>query len=250
MKNKLLSFPSLLLLSVLLAMGCGKDEKKSAAPVTDFSFKEEFDSVSKAVARGWVIANNSKPIGTMSWMQGYFYVSLYHGLSPGKFGGPQNYPATGGFGDNNPSYSGADFILTTSECGSGVANCSNWLISPEVMLRDGDEFSFYTRTFVNPAVGADRLQVRVNILSNDADVGTADSTVGGFTNLLLDINPNLLTEGEGSYPGEWKQYTVKISGMSVPRKSRIGFRYFVPNGGPQGQNGLGVAIDKFSFSSF
>lgn len=249
MKNKFFLFALSFLTVVVIIIACSKENDNSVNLPKDYSFNEEFDTVSTAISKGWVIVNNSKPIGTMSWMQGYFYVSLYHGAVPGKLGGPVNYPAYGGFGDNNPSYSGADFILTTSDCGSGVANCSNWLISPEVKMKNGDEISFYTRTFANPAVGADRLQVRLNAANGSANVGTDSNSVGTFTNLILDINPALLLDGPGSYPGEWTKYTVKVSGMPVPLTSRIAFRYYVPNGGPQGQNGLGVAIDKFSFTT-
>jgi hypothetical protein len=249
MKNKFSSIAVLFLSVIVVIIACSKESNPNKNQLKDYSFAEDFDTVSVAVAKGWVIANNSKPIGTMSWMQGYFYVSLYHGAVPGKFGGPVNYPAYGGFGANNPSFSGTDFVLTTSECGSGVANCSNWLISPEVLMKDGDEINFYTRTFVNPAVGADRMQVRVNSVNSSADVGIDSNTVGGFTNVLLDINPTLLLEGDNSYPGEWRRYSVKVSGMKVPQKSRIAFRYYVPNGGPLGPNGLGVGIDKFSFTT-
>jgi hypothetical protein len=35
----------------------------------------------------------------------------------------------------------------------------------------------------------------------------------------------------------------------VAKKSRIAFRYYVPNGGPLGANSVGVGIDQFSFIS-
>jgi hypothetical protein len=50
---------------------------------------------------------------------------MYQGLVPKNLGTAAfNYPASGGFGDNNPSYSGSDFIMTTSECGFII-----WLIA-------------------------------------------------------------------------------------------------------------------------
>jgi len=247
MKNKLLVFSLLFITAVAVTVSCTKEA--AVPPSTDFSFSESFDTVSAAVAKGWVIANNSKPIGTIGWLQGYFYVSLYHGFTPGKTGGPFNYVSAGGFSGNNPSFSGADFIMTTAECGSGRAYCSNWLISPEVTVKNGDQISFYTRTYQNPAAGADRLEVRVNAADATANVGRDSNSVGGFTNLILEINHNYLLDGDDSYPGGWTQYTSTVTGMPVAKKSRIALRYHVANSGPLGENGVGVGIDQFEFTS-
>lgn len=229
-----------------LLSSCAKKESDPSLP--DFSFTEEFDTLLNVTSRGWVITNNSKPLGTVSWIQGFNYISMYHGLTPGKTGGPFNYLYGTGMG-GNPSVSGSDFVMTTSECGSGVAYCSNWLISPEITMKNGDIIQFYTRTYDNPAVGADRLQVLLNTVNSSADVGRDTTSVGNFTKLLVDINPEWKLQGEGSYPGEWQQYSAVVTGMPIPKKARVGFRYFVPNGGPQGSNGLGVGIDKFEFIS-
>jgi hypothetical protein len=244
-KRTLFLLTSVLGIAVFMA-SCTKNE--STQPSQDFSYTEEFDTLVKVTGRGWVITNNSKPLGTVSWIQGFNYISMYHGLTPGKTGGPFNYLYGTGL-SGNPSASGTDFLMTTSECGSGVAYCSNWLISPEITMKNGDIIKFYTRTYDNPAVGADRLQVRLNTVNSSADVGRDTTTVGNFTNLLLDINPELKLQGTGSYPGDWQQYSVVVSGMPIAKKARLGFRYLVPNGGPQGANGLGVGIDKFEFIS-
>ncbi len=229
-----------------LLVSCTKNE--SQQPSQDFSYTEEFDTLLNVTARGWVITNNSKPLGTVSWIQGFNYISMYHGLTPGKTGGPFNYLYGTGM-SGNPSASGSDFVMTTSECGSGVAYCSNWLISPEITMKNGDIIKFYTRTYDNPAVGADRLQVRLNTVNSSADVGRDTTSVGNFSTILLDINPEWKLQGAGSYPGDWQQYSAVVTGMPIPKKARVGFRYFVPNGGPQGSNGLGVGVDKFEFIS-
>jgi len=249
MKNILTFLIGVMVTVVMTIISCAKKDSP-AIITTDFSFSEEFDTVSKAVAKGWVIKNNTRPLGTIGWTQGFFYVSMYHGLVPKNLGTAAfNYPAAGGFGDNNPSYSGSDFIMTTSECGFNIAYCSNWLISPEVTVKDGDVVSFYTRTYANPAIGADRLEVRLNEADNSTDVGKDATGVGNFTKVLLDINPGYLLQGAGSYPGVWTKYVASISGVPIAKKSRIALRYFVPDGGPQGANGLGVGIDKFQFIS-
>ena len=247
MKNKFLQLFVLLASVIALVMACSKntDSNTILQLPTDYSFTEEFDTISKTIANGWVIANNSKPIGTMTWMQGNFYVSLYHG----KLLGPVNYPYIGGFGAGNPSFSGSDFIMSTVDCGAGNAIVSNWLISPETMMKDGDEINFYTRTYSNPAVAADRLELRVDTADSKASVGIDSNSVGGFSKILLQVNPDLLLKGDGAYPGSWTKFTVKIAGVPVPKKTRVAFRYFISNSGPLGDNGLGVGIDKFTFTS-
>lgn len=245
MRNRILLFPLLFSAIIIIAASCGK--KETVSTVNDPSFSEEFDSLSIAVKNGWIIKNNTKPLGTLSWVQGFYYISTSHDYDSKL--GASNTPYFGGFGGVSPAYSGADFVMTTAECGHGVANISNWLISPAVLVKNGDIISFYTRTYDNPAVGADRLQVRLNTVNSAADVGTDTASVGNFTELLLDINPDYLLEDDGSYPGEWTKYTVNVTGLASARKSRIAFRYYVPNGGPQGVNSLGIGIDKFSFIS-
>ena len=245
MKNKVL-YTFLFSVLIIGAMSCGsKDTVASTTP--DPSFTEEFDTLSNAISKGWVISNNTKPIGTISWVQGFYFLSLHHEYD-GKLGAT-NTPYIGGFGGVGASASGSDFVMTTADCGHGKANCSNWLISPAVLMKNGDLISFYTRTVANPAVAADRLQVRVNTVNSSAEVGKDSSSIGNFTELLLDINPNYLLENAGSYPGIWTKHTVAVTGLPSARKSRIAFRYYVQDGGPAGTNSVAVGIDKFQFSS-
>ncbi len=247
MKNKLPLLFVFFAAVIITTISCSKQSSAAASP-TDYSFSEEFDTVSTAVAKGWVLANNSKPIGTYGWVQGFFYVSLSHATDSKT--GPVNYPTSGGFGANNPSYSGSDFIMATADCGHGTANLSNWLISPATMMKNGDQITFYTRTYADPAVGADRLEVRLNTSNSSADVGRDSSSIGGFTTVLLDINPDYaLDSQDGGYPGEWTKYSATVSGLPIAKKARVAFRYYVPDGGPQGINSVGVGIDKFQFIS-
>ncbi|MEO5893883.1 MAG: choice-of-anchor J domain-containing protein [Ferruginibacter sp.] len=234
MKNRFILLLSFFVAILIIAFAC-KKEPVVTTPV-DYSFAEEFDTVSNSIARGWVVANNSKPIGTAAWKQGIFYYD--------------NKKGTGdGFGALNASYSGTDFIMTSIDCGFGTANCSNWLVSPEMTVKNGDAVSFYTRTYEDPAIAADRLQVRLNTVNSSADVGVDSNSIGNFSKILLDINPGFLLTGTNAYPGNWTKFTITISDMPEAKKTRIGFRYYVPDGGPTGQNGLGVGIDKFQFTS-
>jgi hypothetical protein len=234
MKQRLIAVLILFGAIVLITFACKKEA--AVEEKTEYSFTEEFDTVSNSIARGWVIANNTKPIGTASWKQGIFYY--------------ENKKGTGdGFGGLNASYSGTDFIMTSIDCGYGKAYCSNWLISPEMTVKDGDSVSFYTRTYENPAVAADRMQVRLNDVNSSPDVGTDSSSTGNFNKLLVDINPLFDISGSDAYPGTWTRYSVVISGIPAPKKTRIAFRYYVPEGGPAGVNGLGIAVDRFQFVS-
>jgi len=254
MKNKSILFSLGIAIALSSLVSCAK--KDTAAAVNDPSISEDFDTLSKAVGRGWVIANNSKPIGTIPWVQGFFYLSQNH-LYDGKLG-PSNPYNFDGFGGMEYSYSGTDFAMATANCGHGSATISNWLISPVLDIKNGDIIRFYTRTAANPADGADRLQVRINPVNSSSDVGRDATSVGNFSELLLDINPDYLLEGDGSYPGEWTSsmdinqgVDLVVSGMpgTTAKKSRIAFRYFVEEGGPGGANSVGVGIDKFEFIS-
>ncbi|MEP7144359.1 MAG: choice-of-anchor J domain-containing protein [Ferruginibacter sp.] len=234
MNNRLIPLFMFFSAIVIIIIACKKDTAVTA-PV-NYSFSEEFDTVSNSISKGWVIANNSKPIGTAAWKQGVFYF--------------ENKVGTGdGFSAVNASYSGNDFIMTSVDCGFGTANCSNWLISPEMTVKTGDSISFYTRTYKSPASNADRLQVRLNTVNSSPDVGVDSNSTGGFSTVLLDINPGFLLTGANSFPGIWTKYTITIIDMPEAKKTRIAFRYYVPSGGPTGKNGLGVGIDKFQFTS-
>ncbi|CAN5627107.1 hypothetical protein BH11BAC3_BH11BAC3_34320 [soil metagenome] len=232
MHNKMDRLFIVLLAVIVVTTSC--NEQKIIPPPPDYSFTEEFDTVSSSISRGWIIANNSKPIGTASWKQGIFYY--------------ENKKGTGaGFAGLNASKSGTDFIMTSSDCGYSTANCSNWLISPEFTAKDGDKISFYTRTYQNPATAADRLQVRINEINSSADVGVDSNSIGNFKTILLDINPALTTSGADAFPGVWTLYELTITGIAKAQKTRVAFRYYVTDGGPAGKNGLGIGIDRFKF---
>jgi hypothetical protein len=247
MKNKSLLFSIAVAFILTGFISCGKTNDESAV-INDPSFSENFDDVKKAVNKGWILANNSKPIGTIGWVQGFFYLSQNH-LYDGKMGpsNPYNFDGI----DGNPTESGNDFIMATSNCGHSGATISNWLISPVVEVKNGDVITFYTRTAANPADAADRMQVRINPINSSADVGRDATSTGNFSEVLLDINPTYLLEGDGSYPGEWTAYDVVVAGMpgSTAKKTRIAFRYFVEEGGPGGANSIGIGIDNFKFKS-
>jgi len=180
-------------------------------------FSEAFDDITTLTGAGWVQKNQSSPVGSSAWFQGNPAVFVAHS------------------GATN-SYIGANFNSTT-----GTNTISDWLILPQMTLRDGDQFSFWTRTTdVAAQVFPDRLQVRMSTNLGSTNTGSTATDVGDFTNLMVDINPTYTD----SYPHVWTQYTVTISGLGgTPTVGRLAFRYFVEGGGPTGNNSDYIGID-------
>lgn len=175
-------------------------------------FNEGFNTV---VPAGWVQQNNSQPVGLTNWFQGNA------GVFPAN-SGPTN------------SYAAANFNNTT-----GTNIISNWLFPPSVLLKNGDQFSFYTRS-VSGAF-PDRMQVRLNTTNTGTNVGATNTSVGDYSTLLLDINPTYTATG---YPTAWTQYTLTMSGLPAAGvNGRLAFRYFVENAGPGGANSNYIGID-------
>lgn len=195
------------------------------------SFTEEFDTVANLYGKGWVFVNNSKPQGSATWQQGVY--------APGKLG-PDGFPAF--------SYHSAadEYAFAGYASGNNIATISSWMITPAIEMKNGDKFSFYTRTFTGSTY-PDRMQVRINLANSGYDVGNTESSLGSFTTLLADVNPTLAT---GGYPETWKKYEFTITGLpAAPVKRRIAFRYYVPNGGTTGANSNAIGIDQFHFES-
>ena len=172
---------------------------------------------------GWAQQNLSIPVGTApNWFQGNAAVFP-----------AQNGPTT--------SYAGCNF---NSIAGSGTI--SNWLFTPGVTLKNGDVFTFYTRVGTGSGVFPDRLQVRMSTNGASVNVGANNTSVGDFTNLLLDINPTYSTT---AYPEVWTQYTITIAGLAGPISGRLAFRYFVENGGT-GANSNYIGVDNVVYTTF
>jgi len=163
---------------------------------------------------GWAVTNNSTAGGTKSW---------FSGSAASRFT-PQ---------------SGTGFAAVDKFSTADTADISNWLFTPQLTFSAGDQVSFFTRTF-SPATFPDRLQVRLSTNGASTNVGSTPSSVGDFTTVLLDINPNLQTIG---YPTAWvpEQVNIPVSGSG-----RLAFRYFVNNGGPSGPNADMIGIDSVS----
>ena len=183
---------------------------------------EGFDNVNSlfpSAGGAWDHKNLSSPTGSTDWFQGSTAVFTSHRGA-------------------TDSYIGANFNSTT-----GASTISNWLFSPLLTLQNGAQLSFWTRVPM-ASTFPDRLQVLMSTNGVSTDVGATNTSTGDYSTLLLDINPTLIATG---YPLGWTKYTINISGLGSPASGRIGFRYFVTNGGPSGANSNFVGIDTLSY---
>jgi len=215
-------------------------------PVPDQSFVEEFDTAQNAYNRGWRYINRSDLIGRRNWQ------------NPDANSG---VPFLSWSGTGN-GYLWADYQSTASAAGT----ISNWAVSPEVVMQNGDKIIFYTRTqlyffngdstdFVN------RMQVRIN---KTTSLNCGDGTdPGDFTIPLLDVNPfyyeflknafnnpanPLYQQARQAYPHVWTRFEATVSGLNEPTKGRFAFRYFTEEAGSNGR-GSSIGIDSVAYIS-
>ncbi|RYE25663.1 MAG: T9SS type A sorting domain-containing protein [Sphingobacteriales bacterium] len=186
------------------------------------SISEDFANISTLSTSGWVRTNNSSPTGTTGWFQGNTSVFT--------------------------SQSGASnaYIAADENNATGSGTISNWLISPNRTFKNGDVITFYTRTRAL-TLKPDRLQVRMSTNGTSSNVGTTASSVGDFTDLLLDINSAQILL---VYPGAWTQYSITIGGLTAPTSGRIAFRYYVTSGGSAASNSDYIGIDEFEYTPY
>lgn len=227
-------------LAILFMCSC-KDDSNLAKipPVPDQSFVEEFDTATAAVSRGWQFINTSVPKGSGVWQNGGGIPPLFNAYSNKG---------------NNAGFIGADYQSTSAQQGT----ISNWLISPSLIMQNGDRIIFYTRAWqlfdgVSDTTDfGNSLQLRMNPLNDSTDVGSGLST-GSYSKMLLDINPDLIYSSVlhpdvFAYPSQWTRFDVTVTGLTAPLKSRFAFRYFVTNGGSNG-NASGIGIDSVAYKS-
>ena len=239
-KSILPKFLMISILATLVLQSCKKNNSSTKfSSVPDQSFVEEFDTASAALARGWQFINTSEPKGVGVWQDG--------GNIPPIFNAYSNKGSNAGF-------IGTDYTSTSA----AAATISNWLISPSLIMQNGDTIIFYTRSWqVFDGVSdttdfGNSLQLRINPLNDNTDVGQGLG-IGSFTDSLLFINPTLvyssvIKPNVIAYPTHWTRFKVIVKGLTGAVKSRFAFRYFVLNGGSNG-NGSGIGIDSVAFKS-
>lgn len=233
--NFSLSVIILVLVVAMSSMVSCKKATKTPPPAKDFSFVEEFDSIQYTYNRGWAFVNNSNPQGTATWTNGYYEV--------GK-GGAAGFPA------RSYKLSPREYAFCGFNSGGGLAELSSWMMTPEIEIKNGDKFMFYTRT-MSTVTYPDRMQVRANFNNGGTDVGRTFTSVGDFNRLIFDINPGLASSGANGYPTDWRKYEYTVSGLTLntPQKARFAFRYFLSGGGPSGSNSDGIGVDSVAFVS-
>lgn len=230
-----------IILCITILFSCKDDSYlKAIPPAANQSFVEEFDTATAALSRGWKFINVSDPKGGGVWQNGGNINPLFSGFS------------------NNGSYAG--FIgtdYTSTSAAQGVI--SNWLLSPEVIMKNGDKIIFYTRsqtyfdpTLVDTTDYGNTLQVMINTSNNLNDVGKG-TDAGSFTTTILTINPTLAYSSTAhpdpyAYPTKWTRFEATITTLPNPVKGKFGFRYYVTDGGSNG-NGSGIGIDSVAFKS-
>ncbi len=250
-KSTLLGFLSTSLFLTTLLSSCVDDSNLTAEPPTpNQSFVEEFDTANSAYARGWRYINKSVALGRRNWQNpnadNYIPFQPYSTYAAGN------------------GYLWADYQSTSSA--SGVI--SNWAVSPQVWMKNGDKIVFYTRTELYSFNGdstdfVNRMQVRVNP-NGSLNVGNGTDP-GDFSITLVDINPfyyefllndyNIANPNDpdrikarNAYPHRWTRYEATVFGLSKPVQARFAFRYFVEGAGSNGF-GSSIGIDSVAFVS-
>jgi hypothetical protein len=168
--------------------------------------------VSFALPSGtWFAINESSPIGANGVFQGNLTVFAQQ---------------------EGAGYAGINF-----QSGSATSNLSTWLMSPELIISNGDTISYFTRTVSNITF-PDRLRVRLS--TSGSSTTTAD-----FSTVLHTVNDGLNTV---DYPNGWTQFSLTVTGLGAPVSGRFAFHYDVPNGGPNGANSDYIGIDAATFT--
>lgn len=204
--------------------------------VSQNQFSFGFDGTTAAMlSAGWQSTNQSSPVGASTWQNATFTTPLANAI----FGSGNTTTVPVGQAGGNNSFALVNFNSTT-----GAGTISNWLITPDITVQNGDIVTFYSRKGTDGTQDyPDRLELRMStgaaVLPSGGSAG-----VGSFTTVCLTINPTLVAGFV--YPKTWTQYSYTVSGLSGATAAKFAFRYYVTNGGPSGANSDIIGIDTFS----
>jgi hypothetical protein len=240
--------PCLITLSAALFFlpSCKDDSNLTArAPIPDQSFHESFDNFEEAVSRGWRNINRSNPTGR-TWFDvaeipnfgSLNYVVKYLPdwnqaqltLDSTQFENapfPQRYWPNAYFSQR--AINGYAAISAASGDVLSPFDVSNWLVSPELTIQNGDKVIFYAKS-----TGLSRLQLWIN-QTTSLNVGNGVNNTGDFSIKLLDINPTYALPSVNparAFPSEWTRFEGTVSSLKDPVRGRIGFRYFLQDQSP------------------
>jgi hypothetical protein len=242
MKIKFLPvFGFVLIASALFISSCSEETvaAKATAQPASRSYHEEFDSMQRVIDAGWKAVNLSNPLGGESWQQGSYIVNTQKGG-----------PFVSGIAAHSYKASANELAFVPYTCGAGLSFLNCWLISPALSMKNGDIISFWTTTKESVSF-PDRMQVWLNPTNDGTNVGRTENETGDFTVKLLDLNPNYSASPYPTgYPTTWTKFEFIVSGLpngTIPQKHRVGFRYYVKNGGPSGSVSDEIGIDDFDF---
>lgn len=172
---------------------------------------EGFDDITTLAASGWVLTNNSAPPGT-PWFQG----------------NPAIFPAASGASN---SYIAANW--TSAQPGGNV---SNWLITPQLALDNGETLNFALRLLGEGFL--DTVDVYLSTNGASANVGSTDTSLGDFGVLLQSFSSSVDTG--------WAMQSITLSGLGAPTSGRFAFRYVARTNDTAGDY---VGIDSVSVSA-
>jgi hypothetical protein len=194
------------------------------AAESGISCVEGFEDIAALTGRGWILRNNSSPLGPGQWTAG----------------DPNLFPAW----DGSP---GSYVSVDASSAAGAYPVVSNWLITPEIEFGPNEfnirEFGFYTRGLPG---NANRLVVRLCLeqggRTDCAAPGPASGDLGGYQTRLLDINADLAALG---YPSDWEGYwSTPADSLPVTGRGRIAFHYYVF--AQDGDHGSTIGVDGVS----
>ncbi|ESU29583.1 hypothetical protein FLJC2902T_00510 [Flavobacterium limnosediminis JC2902] len=200
-------------------------------------FNFGFDGTTASmIAAGWQSTNQSSPVGAGTWQNAAFTLPLTGPI----FGSGNTTTIPVGQAGGNNSFALVNYTSTT-----GAGTISNWLITPNINVMNGDVITFWSRKGTDGTTDyPDRLELRMSTAASTVVPSGGSADLGSFTTLALTINPTLAAGFV--YPKVWTQYSYTVTGVPTATNVKFAFRYFVTNGGPSGANSDIIGIDSFS----
>lgn len=204
--------------------------------VAQNQFSYGFDATPTAMTTaGWVFSNQSSPLGASVWSKSTYTVPLSNPVFGS--GNTTTVPVGQAGGANS-------FMLVNFNSTTGAGTISNWLITPDITVQNGDIVTFYARKGTDGTQDyPDRLELRMSSATPTVLPSSA-TNVGSFLVSGVTVNPTLA--GNFVFPKVWTQYSYTVSGLTGPTAVKFGFRYFVTDGGPSGNNSDLIGLDSFS----
>lgn len=174
---------------------------------------EGFNDISTLASSGWVMTNNSDAGGSLSWFQG------------GNL-----FPAAAG---PDTSFIAANFNSAGLDNAGVNRAISNWLITPEVAMANGEKLNFSLRLLSEGLT--DTVQVYYSTAGASSNVGGTTSSIGDF---------KLLETYSASSDTDWQNKSLTLSGLSGATTGRYAFRYVAAAG-----DGDYIGIDSVNISA-